>query len=298
MPSESQLPSGTSGSTGAKKGVHDFLYHDARRIGAFLAQRNPYGLIQSLSRGTESGDSKASSKSIEGGVKVFGIANIGGSGEGSEESSSSESSSQTYDPFWVNALQFFASLEEEGLLKDNVESAEIGQFISCEGSLMVFDTSFMQRVYQHESTRNLTLRRQNMNPETGQPFTKEEIDLECDALGEVPPHVQIHLYSTNNNVIWGGIRPEGLVTPPNEITMKHGVEVDGTWTVIGIKDADPIADITNYGNRLSALKSRYMDYKFLLEAIEINTRLRFWLGRPHYCHGVTPLAIFRTVGGG
>jgi hypothetical protein len=162
---------------------------------------------------------------------------------------------------------------------------------------MILDTSFLQRVYQLGTVRQSVIQKTGYNQDTGKPYTAEELNIEYDIMGELPPHVQAHLTTEQERHVWGTLRPESLVTPPNELMLKHGVTIDGTWSAVAIKDADPIDDIDTVRPIADLIKKRFENgYPFINESIEISMRTRFMYGRPHNCYGVTLLAIFRDVG--
>jgi len=274
--------------------VLDFFYHDPRRIGSFLSQFDDYGHLQNITHSELA--IKKSGRGFQFGVGggLAEVANGSLSVEVSPKEGGSESSARLYDPIWANALDFLGHIQARNLIHDDIATAHIGQFVKASGSMIVLDTGFLQRLLQQPSIRKQSLARKEINPHTGKPFSKEELDAECDAIGEVSPHVQMHL-SSNEAVVWGTLRPEGLVTPPSELTMKNGIVVDGDWSIIGIKDADPITGIDDISSQLKKLQEKFKDYKFLLASIETNVRVRFMLGRPHYCYGITPLVVFRKV---
>lgn len=78
--------------------------------------------------------------------------------------------------------------------------------------------------------------------------------------------------------------------------MKYGVSIDGTWTVIGIKDANPQTDIEAIKKSVGELQALHKGNAFFGHNLELLIRMRFWMGRPAYCYGITPLAILRQIG--
>lgn len=287
---------------GDRKGdsVYDFLYCDSRRIGSFLAQFDASGHLQQVTQreSVSKGNKRGMSLKLGGGASYLGT---GGTGEVAFErgpgETGSEESELVFDPLWTNALTFLDYLDDRDIIAPDIVSAGIGRFVLFTGALMVLDTAFQQRLYQLPAVRKQTYPQWGINPQTGKKFTREEIDLEYDVLRELAPHVQAHVTNDLGHKVWGTLRPDNLVTPPNELMLKHGSVVDGEWAVLGIKDAEPIDDVQLAREEADRMKAPLDDlYKFTSQSIELNLRARFWLGRPHYCYGITPLAIFREIG--
>lgn len=124
--------------------VYDYLYYDARRVGSFLAQFDPSGHLQqitqtdSVSKGTKRGYS----------VKLGGSVPVPGSPEAAEGSltfgrepgqTGSEGMSRIYDPLWTNAKLLLDYLDEQNLIKRDLASATMGQFIVATGEISVLD---------------------------------------------------------------------------------------------------------------------------------------------------------------
>ena len=108
--------------------VYDFLYHDARRIGSFLAQFDNFGHLQKVT------SSETASKGVRRGysLKVAGSLPVPGSPEGAEggitlgvdpSQSGSEEQTRVYDPLWTNALALLDYLDERGLIQRDVTTA-------------------------------------------------------------------------------------------------------------------------------------------------------------------------------
>src|SRR6266403_357495 len=102
--------------------VYDFLYHDARRIGSFLAQFDNFGhLLQVTASDTASTDIKRGLS-----LKLSGSLPVPYSPEGAEggitlgvdpSQSGSEGQTRVYDPLWTNALALLDYLDERGLIQ-------------------------------------------------------------------------------------------------------------------------------------------------------------------------------------
>jgi len=277
----------------ASGSVYDFIYHDEQRIGSFLAQFDGKGHLQSYrqSNRTHRTSSTARNAGAEGGFRPFFLARSGMEGQIAEGVDSADES--TYDPLWINALRLFDFLQQRGLLVRDISAARIGQFCMFSGELMIIDTAFVQGIYGLPSMRSRTIKR---NAEHyGK--TEEDIEIELEILVNMQPHIQAHLSDDSGNIVWGALKRDGLITTPSEISMKHGVVVSGHWHVIGLKDAEPIDAPESAVQQKEHVKSRYEPYALIKESIDVLTSARFQYGRPHHCYGITPLAIFRGIGG-
>ena len=108
------------------------LYHDARRVGSFLAQMDPSGHLTAVKH-TENATSASGMKfSAHAGAGVS-LARGGGAFEDQRTAGEQQSAERTYDPLWTNALALLDMLDERGMIRDGLESARIGQFVKVSG---------------------------------------------------------------------------------------------------------------------------------------------------------------------
>lgn len=279
--------------------IIDFLYNDARRIGSFLSQFDPHGYLKAVQKGEKSVSTESASVEGRAGINIPLLGTIGGAAGMGGSEAQSDDLSKTYDPLWRNALTFFEIIQKNKMANKDVGAAGIGEFIIIEGALHIQDTAFIQKFYQNESVRSHVFKKEMMNPETGEVFTREELDVEFDAMAQFPAHVQVHFLNDKQDVLWGTLIPEGLVTSTSEITLKYGPSVEGIWTMIGIKDAEKMPDpsgILVKESKIEELIDLYKNQDFMKEATQMGYRMQRWIGRHMYFYGVTPLAIFRRIG--
>src|SRR4051812_32560439 len=115
--------------------VFDFLYHDVRRGGAFLAQFHEHGLLQQTKATEGVARSAASKTGIAGGLDVPLIGRGGGSLDTTTTDEERDSAEYTYDPLWRNARTLLDCLEERGLIERDLPKARIGRFVLVTGRL-------------------------------------------------------------------------------------------------------------------------------------------------------------------
>ncbi|MEQ1725422.1 MAG: hypothetical protein ABL882_05810 [Sphingopyxis sp.] len=89
--------------------VLDFLYHDSRRIGSFLAQFEQVGHLSQLTQTNAAQEGESETKTNSGSLNLA-------VGKGTMEiaksanSSLNDASQRVYDPFWSNARAFLDHL--------------------------------------------------------------------------------------------------------------------------------------------------------------------------------------------
>ncbi|MBB4285363.1 DUF6414 family protein [Roseospira goensis] len=295
MPDPTAQAHSTRAAAAGTAHVYDFLYHDAQRVASFLAQFDESGRGHRTQAEHEAATTTTEAKQakVGGSLNIPVIATIEGGGETATSEAVAETLSQTYDPLWANALAFFRDLEARALLHDDVSRAAIGQFVSCTGPLTVVSTEHVQHAYQNKEQMEKQVGQ--IHPVTGEVKTKEAIDFDVYMFGAIRPQIQAYVYTAHGQV-FSNLKPGGLITAPSHLTMNYGVTIEGTWTLIGIKDADPEGDLASVQQRLTALAQQHRESPFLLEAIQLLSRFRLMLGRPLTCYGVTPLALFRRIG--
>jgi hypothetical protein len=83
--------------------VYDFLYHDARRIAAFLAQFETYGVLQGVKSHESVGRSSATKATANAGIDFANLARGGMAVDGTVTDDERDAAERTYDPLWRNA---------------------------------------------------------------------------------------------------------------------------------------------------------------------------------------------------
>lgn len=297
--------------------VYDFLYYDATRIASFLSQFDSSGHLTGVTQGERAQRSKQENTTLktEASIAVAKGALTRETDRGAEYGKESQ---RVYDPRWANALSFLDYLDERSLLNRSVETARIGQIVLFSGSLALFDLGVLRRMWdlpgvkkmiiasatqqqQEVPTGNREERRKQTAAKSkgGNQPTEAELALE---LMTIMPHAVQGAVSTDNQSVWSSLREENLTIAPSDLFMKHGLTIEGDWSVVGILDAMPDTEDytdTESGLSLSALSqmvaaTKLSSLAFML-APSLVPPIRQLLGRPSTSYGLTPLLVFREV---
>ncbi len=185
--------------------VFDFLYHDVRRVGSFLAQFDDAGHLQQV---TQSDGATRSSKrgwkaAAGGSLPGVGSANI--SAERGPEKGGFQASERVYDPLWTNARTLLDFLNEREMLKRTLIGAGIGQFVLVSGTLLILDLPMLKSAWgspaiqklMKDGARAQTVATGNRHERRGQaaaPVSKSpEIELIVAVLSMMPHVLQCRL---------------------------------------------------------------------------------------------------------
>lgn len=297
--------------------VFDFLYHDARRIGSFLAQFDPYGHLQQVtSRETASKVGKRGySLKIAGSVPpLSGFEGAEGSVTLSRDGSGSggsEAMERTYDPLWANALALLDYLDGRGLVQRDLTAARLGQFVIASGKLSVLDATMLPKIWEAKAVREKVTRQwaenarlqweadpKNAGLKSSQrdkakstvfniALTTAEAGMEI--IANFPHSVQCTIAGAGFSV-WSTLNAENMVSSVADLSLKHGTDIPGEWHLLGVLDAQPSeipaqAVIVNTGTptHMGAVVKNFANLG------------RTILGRAPEAYGMTALLLFREV---
>ena len=264
-----------------RSSVYDFLYHDPRRIASFLSQFTQYGQPQSLSRSESTGEN-ASTRNVVTGKAII----LAGSGETAASESASQALTTTYDPLWQNALALLDYLHQRRLIQRDVARARIGQFVLVQGELDVVNLGTLGRAWNESSFKKLALAAAGVAPGKRKGQHRDEVEAGLSFI-KLLPH-SIHATLRGVVSVWCCLQSAGMVVSADDLLLKHGVIVQGSWTLLGILDAGP--DLRPTASESSGVDDLVDLMRSLAPAA------RKLLGRPSDHYGVTPLLIFRETG--
>jgi hypothetical protein len=286
--------------------VLDFLYHDARRVGSFLAQFDPSGHLQQIR------DSESVAKGAKRGWK-FGLGGAVteglGKGEISYERSplqgGTEASERVYDPLWSNARELLDYLEDRKLIQRDLPNAKMGQFVLVKGMLLVLDLAMIKGAWEKSSVKKLISggleaeRKKLKGKPSAVPPGMSDMQLVIDLLGILPHTLQATVLDDEFRV-WCCLSEASLVGLSSDIILKHGSYIPGEWSLLGVLDAypdvrpDPVAGqapTQSIDEMVAVLAGTVVG----TVAAQMAPAAREILGRPRIAYGVTPLLIFREV---
>ena len=300
MPSSCDKVSGGAPEGPTSTSVLDFLYHDARRVGSFLAQFDDAGHLQQVTQEESAGKREQSTTSWRGSAGLPAL--VGGQMTEREmtRNEGSETSQRIYDPFWANARNLLDCLSSAGLIQRNLQSASIGQFVLVSGRLEIVDLAMLADMWDDKNFQAL-LGAGDPNfrapaggkkgNQRGRAPSQTEMGL---LLMKMMPHaIQMTIHGADK--AWCNLLRGGLVCTTGDLLLMHGGALEGEWHVLGILDSRK-----DEGWMPSWDKDDDPDLQPSAGIIATGfKKLTPWgrqlLGRPPDAYGITPLIIFRQV---
>jgi len=295
--------------------VYDFLYHDSRRIGSFLAQFDEAGHLQRVtqSESTAKGTRRSWSLAAGGGVADLAQGNL--SVERGPAEAGAESLERVYDPLWSNALTLLDYLETQEMINRDISKARIGQFVLAQGNLSILDLTLIKSMWSLPSIKaqiaqgargagspggnRAERRRASKHPSSDESLTNAQLLTE---IMSIMPHAVQAFLTGEGNQIWCSLREDSLVVSSSDLFLKHGASVPGSWHALGILDAlpDDDAGADEFGKLTGPTAEQHMAIQLLLggfgAVVEgLGPLVRTLLGRPSRAFGITPLLLFREV---
>jgi hypothetical protein len=316
MPKSDEIVSAEGRDDQNTDSVFDFLYHDARRVGSFLAQFDHFGHLQQVSakENAAKGGKRGYSLKLGGNLPA-----LPGSIEGTEgsltfsrdSSVGSEGLERVYDPLWTNALALLDYLDERGLIHRDVTTGRLGQFVIATGQLSILNMVLLPKIWESKAVRDMSVRQYSenarqqwaANPENGALKGSERSKMQnavvaaaiemakagMDVLPSFPHSAQCTISGANASV-WSTLSAEGLVGTVADLSLKHGTEIPGEWHLLGVLDAqpNPVAEQT-----VVASTGTLQHFGNVIK--NFSNLGRTLLGRPPEAYGVTALLLFRKV---
>ena len=196
-------------------------------------------------------------------------------------------------------------------MKRDLKTARIGDLILASGALSVFDMSLLEKAWKLEAVKKAivstmgeqtrsVVQRQNRSErrradKQDSSHAQKDAEAGLEFMGILPHLIQATV-ADGDDALWCILREEGLTTPANEIFLKHGVSVSGTWRIVGIIDAlpDHASDEVSLFHQIAA--ARKLGGMSAAIASHMVIPVKAALGRPKEAFGVTPMLIFRQIG--
>lgn len=274
-----------------RNSVYDFLYHDARRIGSFLAQFDPHGQLQSLTKTNAVSDTAGSTVGVTAGASIPAIVKVDTVGNQQVSQTASDAIAKTYDPLWQNSIALLDYLTARGLIERNILQARIGQFVLVSGKLSIIDMGLLKSIFSSKFLK------QNLSKQISKATNKQSGtsgsnfgDVGIELLSILPYAIQMR-FGGSGFGIWSTLRTEGLSLSTDDLLLKHGSSVAGTWNLFGILDALPDSGSEEQGSSVIG------DEGMLTAMANLGASFRPLVGRPNHAFGMTPLLIFREIFG-
>ena len=291
--------------------VYDFFYYDAARVGSFIGQLDDSGHLQTVKQSENVTRTRKPEHSLKASVSLPGIGlpteqspEAGFTFTRGAQEGATQQNERTYDPMWVNAINFKEFIEQEGRLVEDLSQAVTGSFVFLKGQLSILDMSALKVFWQNSDIQKRWIR----NKETQQTAKKVIGDVDkkagetelgntrlvFDLLAQMPHGIHCIIKSGTIEA-WGPIRGNSMVSPIGDITLLHGSEIPGDWKMIAIMDARP-----NTEEEVENLVASIPDtpaHGIRRAVFGLANLARKSLGRPAGVYGVTPLLIYRDVTG-
>jgi hypothetical protein len=270
----------------------DFLYLDRQRIASLVGQLSDRGMLiglKSIFQKSQSKEGKA------GGTAV--VASI----EGRISGTSSESSEETYDPFWTHAYSFLQNLEANFAVP--LENARMGSLVKFDAFVQFLDLKIMRNLWEPTARAFLLSqvsdtaqpapplsRKKRREQHQQQPQRQQQIPdatkFGLEILKEVPHLLYMTFLAMPNFRFWAAAQPDYLTISSDALIMKFGAVIDGLWTVVGIVDG-----------RIGDAPTPLPVSPILDGIVTAMSGLREAIGRPKDHWGLTPIAIYAPLRG-
>lgn len=116
----------------------DFLYLDKQRISSLMGQLSEKGVMTGYRDTVE----KIRLREGQGGAALPGIVNV----DVKASRTSSESSEETYDPFWAHVYTFLQDLEANFAV--SLDNARLGSLVKFEAAIQFVDLGLMRNLWE------------------------------------------------------------------------------------------------------------------------------------------------------
>lgn len=293
--------------------VFDFLYHDVRRVGSFLAQFDDSGHLQQVTQaeGSQRGAKRSWRASIS--ADFLGLGDGEASLERGPRAGGFETAERIYDPLWTNACTLLDFLEERSMLQHDLTSARIDQFVLITGSLNILDLPMVKDIWEVPILRKMIL--STATPPALPPgatsaqraahkqqaeLAKNGYEAVIQVLKFLPHAVHAWLQTRDGNYAWSSLRDDALIVSTADLLLKHGASISGTWSMLGVLDALPEAKpgenfTPNVLPDPAAALNPMLAENPMSQILVLLSPIVRQLGRPNQAYGLTPLLIFREI---
>lgn len=266
--------------------LYDIIYCDEKRLAPILPQMSNYGLRKSISV-TEHENQIANITSGVGGNT--GVVRGDRGHTASNEAGSNQRSD--FDPLWVNVLQF----AKTALIKAQRDNFSLGKMCLITGNLSLVDygsfNSLINVDYLSKAMIDGFKAESEGNSTAKNKYAREMMGLIKDVVETYSNSVHGSI-SSDAGDFWLSIDREHLVFPAEEIILKYGHTIPGTWSVLGIYDSEPDYEVDEEDED----DVNYPDMGTLSEVIRPMTiQVRSLVGKPYGQHSITPLMIMREI---
>jgi len=263
--------------------LSDYAYVDTSRLAYYYGQLSDNGLVT---------QSKHTSKTIGKDTGKLEVKAMVVSGLGQTEIGSEQAIELQVDPSYTRPQETLDSLYNAGFVGTGLACARIGNLVLTKGHLSIFDIRMLKEMWGNFA--GITAKQETdhiVNVKDRQKAfeaRKKEAQSLAEIISKVPHSIQ-GTCVTDEGDAWFTLQPEYMRINAEDISFKHGCDLEGEWHVLGIVDALP--DTSSVPSPAAANVATGIEtaLRTMLGGI------RQVLGRPPHRYGITPLIIFRTM---
>ncbi|EEV6362773.1 hypothetical protein EJK41_21875 [Escherichia coli] len=268
--------------------LYDFLYVDNQRASSLLAQMNGPGVVTSIKHVTAEIDKSMSDAGFD--LKVV------KSKMGVEETIN-QTQEKSFDASWTLPINLLDKLDENGLIRADLNGERLGSTVLCKGKMRIFDISVFQKSVPFIA-KMMEMGQPKLPPKAKKSnFNVEEqfiapgvtFGMMKEVLNIVPNTLQVDFINDAAQTIWMTINRDYLTINPDDMVLKYGSNLPGEWYVIGFIDALPEAEEDMMDNLFFEPNQMKDGITGMLSGI------RDLAGRSSNSYGMTPLVIFRKI---
>lgn len=260
--------------------LFDFIYADTQRIGSYLAQLVDEGVQTSAKIVANTNDGHA----VKAQGSIPGIAK----GSGTWTESAGRSLEKSFDATWSLPLNLLDLLDRDGYISRDISQCELGHIVLIEGTLSLLDIKLMQKLWAPATQLSASQTKTTHANKSVIQSQKSQTKLMGDVLANLPSAVQVYVNEKHGNLAWGTFKQEMFAGSSDDINMKYGGYVDGSWQILAVLDAKP--------SYASDRESFVIPNELFNVFANVIDQVREAVGRPYVAYGITPLMIFRKVG--
>lgn len=289
--------------------VYDFLYHDARRVGSFLAQFDDNGHLQQIKEGDSS--ARTSSLKIEGNAegKFLEITKLAGKAERTSAKEGRQNSERIYDPLWTNARSLLDFLYTNEMICNDITDARIGDIVLVTGSLGIIDYGFMKPIWKLPFVKkqisdgaypnvlhSMRLSEADQNIDQLKKASRERANQIPEMISDIPHTIQSYIVCNDGKIAWSILNEYSMIPSSTDIILKYGACIPGEWRFLGVLDVIPETDYNAkvYAEKAHSVHQAILSTPMGREILGVLPILRV-MGMPNTAYGLTPIMIFREV---
>jgi hypothetical protein len=307
----------------------DYFFIDDKRLESFSAQLNQLGLKSTTVRSRTSTKKGSADGSMDLGLIISALAKAGV--KFAKENSESITSSDTYDPYWIEIGNF---IDESMVRYNDDHPLDVSQLRHVVGRIMLMDISIIKEVLSdpvwntmssddvkivlklirskiEEYIQRDLLKPSNINVDVkkidvADLFVRTMWKLLVSGVRKLPFSMMgIMIEEETNRWFYFTVSREYLLHGYDDLTLKHGAQIPGLWSILGVIDAVPTAkaivplDLRKIAPSLVLVNENEEDEEWtpaLIGGMDgFYNFVRQAVGRPQTFYAISPLVIYRNL---